>query len=571
MKQFFIQLICWTMFALPVVAQQARFTATANAKQVLQNGYFDVTFTLENAEGAQFRPPNFKNFKVVSGPSQSTQMSIVNGRMSRKMSWTYSLSAPKIGNFNVGTASVSANGKVLKTKTLNLEVIKGKPKVAGAEGEDVREIFVQLELSDSTVYIGQQITARYMLYTTKDVSSVDFQTEPDYAGFYAKRVRNLSGRAERVIIDGVQYTRKSLRTMAIFPQQTGKFTIEPVHLKLGLPAKGGRRSFFSRTIPFQTTTEQVSIDVESTPSNAPSSFSGAIGKYTMTASVDKTSLSTDDALTMTMHVRGVGDGKFVQAPQQVNSAFDIYDPNVLRDESLEQGDEIRVDKVFEYLMVPKEAGSRGIRPEFSYYDVDSNAYVTLYARNYRINIVQGSGDNKAKLIDKDNLDQLREYVFSDSSVSKKRSFFFGSPIHLTLVGLPILSVLGLVFFKRRELAEAAIDPKLKRQSAARKIALSRLEAASGEKEKGNHKEFFAEINKSVYGYIADKYVIQHANLDKAFISNLLSTKANRPDQVPIFEEIIDACQMAMYAGASTDKVDLIYQKSIDLISSLEEG
>ena len=128
--------------------------------------------------------------------------------------------------------------------------------------------------------------------------------------------------------------------------------------------------------------------------------------------------------------------------------------------------------------------------------------------------------------------------------------------------MPILSVLGLVFFKRKELAEAAIDPKLKRQSAARKIALSRLEEASGEREKGNHKEFFAEINKSVYGYIADKYVIQNANLDKAFISNLLSTKANRPDQVPIFEEIIDACQMAMYAGASTDQVDLIYQKSI---------
>ena len=532
-----------------------------------------MTFTLENAEGSQFRPPSFKNFKVVSGPSQGTQMSIVNGKMSRKMSWTYSLVAAKIGNFNIGPASVSAGGKVLNTKAIKLEVIKGKPKVAGKNGDDVKEIFVQLELSDSTVYIGQQITARYMLYTTKDVSSVDFQTEPDYAGFYAKRVRNLSGRAERVIIDGVQYTRKSLRTMAIFPQQTGKFTIEPVHLKLGLPAKDGRRSsfFFTRTTPYQTTTEQVTIDVKSTPANAPSSFSGAIGKYTMTASVDKTSLSTDDALTMTMHVRGVGDGKFVQAPQQVNVAFDIYDPNVIRDESLEQGDEIRVDKVFEYLMVPKEAGNRGVRPEFSYYDVDSNAYVTLYARNYRINIVQGSGDNKAKLIDKDNLDQLKEYAFSDSSVSKKRSFFFGSPIHLTLLGLPILSVLGLVFFKRKELAEAAIDPKLKRQSAARKIALSRLEEASGEREKGNHKEFFAEINKSVYGYIADKYVIQNANLDKAFISNLLSTKANRPDQVPIFEEIIDACQMAMYAGASTDQVDLIYQKSIDLISSLEEG
>ncbi len=573
MKRFFIQLICWTIFVSPVVAQQARFSATSNAKQVIQGGYFDVTFTLENGEGAQFNPPSFKHFEIVGGPSQSTQMSIVNGRMSRKMSFTYSLVAPKIGNLSIGTASIQANGKRLSTKPLEIEVVKGKPKSTGANTDNTREIFVQLELSDSTVYIGQQITARFMLYTTKDVSSVDFLTEPDYAGFYAKRVRNLSGRAERVIIDGVQYTRKSLRTMAIFPQQTGKFTIEPVHLKLGLPTQDGRRSsfFFSRTKPFQTNTELVTIDVESTPANAPNSFSGAIGKYTMTASVDKTSLTTDAALTMTMHVRGIGDGKFVQAPQQINAAFDIYDPNVLRDESIEQGDEIRVDKVFEYLMVPKEPGRHMVRPEFSYYDVDSNAYITLRAKTYRINVAKGSGSNKAELIDKDNLAELKEYVFTDSSLSKESSRFFGSPIHLTLLGLPILSVLGLVFFKRRELAEAAIDPKLKRQSAARKIALSRLEAANSEKEKGNHKEFFAEINKSVYGFIADKYVIQHANLDKAYISGLLTTKANRPDQVPVFEEIIDACQMAMYAGASTDQVDLIYQKSVDLISSLEEG
>jgi hypothetical protein len=573
MRDILFQLILATLLAVPTLGQQATFSASANAKKVPEQGYFDVTFTLNNAEGSQFVPPNFQHFKVVGGPNQSTQMSIVNGRMTRKMSFTYSILAPKIGTFTIASASIVANGKTLKSNPIKIEVIKGKKAVAGKIDSDSPDIFVQLELSDSTVYIGQQITAKYVLYTTKDVSSVDFMTEPSYEGFFSKRVRNLGNKAERVIVDGVQYTKKSLRTMAIFPQQTGKFTIDEVFLNLGLPVEDGRRNsfFFKRTTPFRTNTQAVDIEVLSTPSNAPVSFSGAIGKYTMAASVDKTSITTDDALTMTMQVRGIGDGKFLQAPQQVNDAFDIYDPNVLKDESLERGDVIRVEKVFEYLMVPKEKGAVLVKPEFTYYDVDSNAYVTLYANTFRVNVLQGTGSQKARVIDKDNLGELSEYAFADTTLSKEKSFFFGSPLHLSLISLPFLSMLGLVFYKRKELAEAAIDPTLKRQSAAQKIAIARLEAAKTEKDKGKHKEFFAEINNSIYGYIRDKYVIPNANLNKAYISNLLVTKANKEDQVPVFEEIIDACQMAMYAGASIEKVDSIYLKSIDLITTLEEA
>ncbi len=573
MKAILFQLILAAVLAFPALAQQVTFTAAANAKQVPEGGYFDVTFTLNNAEGGQFVAPKFQHFKVIGGPNQSTQMSIVNGHMTRKVSYTYSLIAPKLGTFTIAPASIVANRKTLKSNPIKIEVVKGKKAVAGKSDSDSPEIFVQLELSDSTVYIGQQITAKYVLYTTKDVSSVDFLTEPSYEGFYSKRVRNIGDKAERVVIDGVQYTRKSIRTMAIFPQQTGKFTIDEVFLNLGLPTQDGRRNsfFFKRTTPFRTNTKAVDIMVLSTPDNAPESFSGAIGKYTMSARIDKTSITTDDALTMTMQIRGVGDGKFVQAPQQVNSAFDIYDPNVLKDESVERGDAIRVDKIFEYLMVPKQKGTVRVTPEFSYYDVDSNAYVTLYASAYRINVLQGTGSQKAQVIDKDNLGELGKYAFGKSTLTKERNFFFGSPLHLSLIGLPFLSMIGLAFYKRKQLAEAAIDPKLKRQSAAQKIAIARLQEANAEKEKGNHKEFFAEINKSIYGYIADKYVLPKANLNKEYISNLLVKKANREDQIPVFHEILDACQRAMYAGASIEKVDAIYQKSIDLISTLEEA
>lgn len=552
-------------------AQQATFTATTDAKQVTQNGYVDVSFTLENVEGKNFKPPVFTNFKVASGPSQSSQMTIVNGRVSRKITYSYSLIATKLGKTTIGPASIRAGSKSLRTKPIMIEVVKGKPTPKSADGSDAKDIFVQLELSDSTVYIGQQITAKYMLYTQQDVSSADFRAEPNYEGFYAKRVRNLNDRASRVIIDGVQYTKKALRTMAIFPQQKGTFTFDPVPINLGLPVKDGRRNsfFFStRTKPYATTTAAVTVKVLSTPPNAPSSFSGAIGKYTMTASIDKSSISTDDALTMKMHIRGVGDGKFVEAPLQTNAAFDIYDPNVIQDESTERGDQIRVDKVFEYLMVPNQKGTFYVRPEFTYFDIDSNEYRTLYAQNNRVNVVQGSGSRAALNIDKDDLGELMP-VISSSALGKRGSHFFGSPIHLTLVGFPFLSLLGLVFYKRKLIKEAAIDPTLKRQSAARLMAMRRLESASEAKNKGDQRLFYEEINNGIYGYISDKYLVAPADLNQAHIEQVLVRENVHSDQISLFKDVIKTCQQALYASTQAEDMSDVYNQAVQLIAEIE--
>ncbi len=566
-----IPFICFLILTVSIAAQQAVFTASADAKQVIQNGYLDVTFTLENVEGTRFTPPPFTNFKVVSGPSQSSQMTIVNGEMSRKISYGYSLIATKLGKTTIGAASIRAGNKVLKTKPISIEVLKGKPVAKSADGTVAKEIYVQLELSDSTVYIGQQITAKYMLYTQKDVSSADFRSEPNYEGFYAKRVRNLNDRAERVIIDGVQYTKKALRTMAIFPQQTGSFTFEPAYINLGLPVKNGRRNsfFFStRTKPFLTNTEAVKIKVLNTPPNAPASFSGAIGKYTMTASLDKTSITTDEALTMKIHIRGVGDGKFVEAPLQTNPAFDIYDPNVIQDESTERGDQIRVDKVFEYLMVPNKQGAFYVKPEFTYFDIDSNDYMTLYALNKRVNVTQGTGSRAALNIDKDNLGELMP-IISSTTLGTGKSWFFGSPIHLTLVGLPFFSLLGLVVYKRRLLKDAAIDPSLKRQSAARQLAMRRLETAAQAKQNGEQRLFYEEINNGIYGYISDKFMVAPADLNQAHIEEVLRKENLANDQISMFQDVIKTCQQALYASTRAEDMSTVYDQAVQLIAGME--
>src|SRR5687767_2540536 len=58
---------------------QGSFTATVDKKRVSVNGTIQLTFTLTNADGRNFTPPSLRDFTVLSGPSQSSNVQINGG------------------------------------------------------------------------------------------------------------------------------------------------------------------------------------------------------------------------------------------------------------------------------------------------------------------------------------------------------------------------------------------------------------------------------------------------------------------------------------------------------------
>lgn len=84
---------------------------------------FEVTYTLENARGAEFQIPGIdQDFYIVGGPNTSTSMQIVNGSMSQQQSWSYYLVPKSEGIFYIPGASVKAGGDYLNTPPLEIWV-----------------------------------------------------------------------------------------------------------------------------------------------------------------------------------------------------------------------------------------------------------------------------------------------------------------------------------------------------------------------------------------------------------------------------------------------------------------
>lgn len=102
--------------------EDAVFTVKVSSDSVLLGNYITVTFTLENANMEDFQAPNFKDFKIISGPNQSSSFSMINGKVSQKASYSYYLEPTDIGNYYIPPASVSTSEQVLETQPIEILV-----------------------------------------------------------------------------------------------------------------------------------------------------------------------------------------------------------------------------------------------------------------------------------------------------------------------------------------------------------------------------------------------------------------------------------------------------------------
>jgi hypothetical protein len=560
------------LFCLPFVAsaQQPVFKAFSDARQVLKDSYFEVSFTLENGEGVNFKAPNFRNFKVVSGPSQSVSTTIVNGKMSREISFIYGLLPKATGRLTIGPASITVDGKVLKTKPFTVEVLAA----AKNPVQEDKAVFVKAEPAETEIWEGQQLPLLYKLYfSNTQIANISILDESEYNAFYAQNIRNTDLRNIREIIDGVQYESRIIKKMVLFPQRTGSFTIDPFVLQLSIVK--GQSGFFRRNVVYETeSSAPVDLLIKPLPQDAPDNFNGCVGRFQMRAQLDKPVLTTDDAATLRMTITGTGDIKRIHAPElELPEGFEVYDPNLVRENSIMGSDGLMInEKTFEYLFVPNKPGDYEIMPSFCYFDVDSAKYVTLADKTYNLQVTQGK-NIKRNITIPEIKQEVKDIlpIHGNAMLEKDKKPFLGSLFFWILFTVPFLAFIGAFTLKRIEDKNANIDPLDIKRKRARKLALKRLEEAGKLKEAGKTGAFYDEISRAMFGYVCDKLQIPFSELTKDNLHNRLSSLEVGETLIDDFMKVIKNCEIALYAGMdNSEAMDETFDNSLHILSEMEE-
>lgn len=553
-------------------ACQIRFELTTDAKQVLAGDYVTITYTLFNARGSRITTPDFKGFKQTSPPSQSFSSSTINGRTSFQSAYSYTLLAEEPGSFIIPSTTITAGGKKYTSNSITIEVLKRAPRT---DKEEVEPVYVNLELSTDTAYLGQQVLLDYKLYTTVDVRNFDIRYEPEYENTFAINIPTYNHfPQQREIINGASYVTKVMKRVALFPMQFGVVVLEPATINLGIEYEDpNSRSFFfrSKLKMERIQTNEASLTILPLPPNAPAEFNGAVGNYSMNAFLKERRAKTNEAITLVMTISGTGDEKRLIDPVlNFGENFDVYDPQVLNSNNDVSGPIIKTSKQLEYLIVSKKPGDFVINPSFTYFNPDSARYMTIEKR-LPIRILPGAGVSEVDpfTIRPDGKSEMM-FIQTKTKLKSQSRNFFGSILHYILLAIPFLSLVAGVLYKRHLVKEGNLDSTTVRYRRARKVAFQRLALAEELKHKSDARNFYDEISKATLGYVADKYDIPFSELSKETIRNMLGKHDIAVEIQNRFVEVLNTCEMALFAGQTSDKnLEDVYQEAADLIVQLE--
>jgi hypothetical protein len=566
------------LFSMTAAAQNGTFVATVDRSSVGTGDRFEVSFTVSGSDvnGVKgFKAPNFAPFVVLSGPNQSTNMQFINGQMSGSVSYTYYLYAQQVGKYTIASASIEYKGTTLQTKPIPIEVVQGKPKAQQGESDAPQNIgdnlLIRAFADKQRVKQGEPVTITYKLFMNPRlaVNGYDIAKAPVYQGFWAEEIEQpKQPTLTNETYEGKQFRVATIRKTALFPTQSGKLVISPLEVRCAYQVQSRKKSndpfdsffndpFFARmqTIEQEFKSNPLNVTVDPLPGQPPPSFTGAVGRFTFVATVDKKEVKTGDPITLRLTVTGSGNIKLLNPPKpNLPADFEAYDPKI-SDEITRDGGVIRGKKVAEYLIIPRNEGDRAIEPiPFSYFDLDRNAYSTIRSQRFDFTVLKGKDvSSGASIASKSDVRLLGEDIrFLKLAMGELQPIgesFFSSSWLLALFVLPPIAFLGAFGYRKRQEKLSGKVDQLRFAKAGRE-ATKRLKVARKLLSQGNTESYHAEISKALMAYLEDKLHIAKASLTVDDAASLLEQHHVPQDTVQSLRSCIDRAEFARFAPAS---------------------
>ena len=600
-------------------AEDVQFRAQAPA-QVIVGRPFQFTYTV-NQRARDLRAPEFNNFDYIAGPytSQSSSTSFVNGRRTSSftMTFTYTLMAQKEGTFTIPPATINVGGEHYTSNGVKITVLpEDQPQQTGSgqqptasnqrsatggqqsatNGSEQGNIFVRTLVSKTKVYEQEAVLLSYKVY----VAGVDLKqftnntTLPDFTSFLQQKIDLQDVQLELENYNGRNYQTATIYSTLLYPQKSGDITIEPATFEavLLVPNQARSRSIFDDFFNSYTTATRslrapgTTIHVTPLPTGKPVSYAGGVGKFTMDAKLSATDVKANEAITLTLTIRGAGNMKLLKTPSvDWPEGFEQYDPKVTNNFKTSTGG-MSGTRTIEYLAIPRAPGDYILPPvQFGYFDTEKGQYQVLTTPEYTLHIARSAGDQSATGVQQStvsyvNKEDIRElgsdirYIsaanFAPSSEKEVLRIGFGSWQMWLLYGCPLtLALLLFVIFRKRIRENADLTRVRKRQ--ANSVARKRLKQAKKLMGEAQHKEqFFEEIERASLQYLSDRLSIPTADLNKDTITATLRSKAIDESLIERTNNVLSDAAFARYAPAMGITPEQLYKQTESLINDLED-
>ena len=412
-----------------------------------------------------FRVGDFEGFNVLYGPStsRSSNFSIVNGHttQSSTVTFTYTVVPTTEGTLKIPAATIKVKGKSIQSNTATIEVLpassaapskspqggnSGRSSSGEKEGGHAsagqiagNELYMTVTANRHKIYEQEAVMLTYKLYTLVNIQQISGEM-PQIDGCHVQeldRDAQLSLKYEHV--NGRNYGTAVWKQYVIFPQKTGKITIpsitfdtqgevlnhsmDPFDIFFG----GGS---LSQMVRKQISTPTIEIEVMPLPTPKPDNFSGAVGKFAVSATLTPEQVNANDAATLRLVVNGQGNMKLMKAPTiRFPQDFEVYDPKE-NSQTTNTTTGSKGSITYDYVVVPRHGGKFAIPPvEFCYFDPEKEQYCTARTDSFHLAVAKAKGQPVAYTREQEDLNVLSNdirFIKMGELESAETDDFFGT-------------------------------------------------------------------------------------------------------------------------------------------------
>ncbi|KAA3618049.1 MAG: protein BatD [Calditrichaeota bacterium] len=612
MNSKFIQKIIPPIFILLIAmagllsAAELQVTATINSNRVAVDEQF--TITLQVVGGGMMNSiepelPNLDEFAAYTGSNQSSNFQFINGKMSTSKTITYYYIARKIGSFTIPPIPVKLKGETFASKPINIEITKStqpQPSQRSNTGRapqqqastDVKDnIYLKTIVDKKKVFVGEPVTVSYVIYTALQVTNYSFRNKPNYGDFWSEEFQSKgSPQTSEKIINGRRFLTATLKKVVLFPTSTGKKSIPPqeVEAAVRMRERRARRDifdsffddpFFGRTVNHILKSDEVELEILPLPTaGRPRDFSGSVGRFSMTTSVDQNTVKTNDAITLKIVIAGEGNIRTMSLPKpKFPDSFEVYDPKI--SEKIDRsGASIKGRKTYEYLLVPREQGQFRIDPiTFSYFDLNEKRYKTLSRGAMDIIVEKGDkrvssparglSKSEVKLLGKD----IRYISLENETFEPVGEKFYNSLLFWFLLSGPILVFMSGIFYRQHQ-EKLGTNIAYARSRKAQKMANRQLKTAHTAMKAGDVTLFYSELARALTAFAGNKLNVQESALVRDELIKALRFRGIEDELVQSFDSVLQECDFRRFAmpDAPETAMETAYENVNTLIVSLEK-
>jgi hypothetical protein len=432
-KKLFTFLLCivFLLNAANLLAQ-IQFSINPSATSIGKEDVLQVSYEISGVADANFQPPLFPRWKILSGPNYSSEQTMINGKTEKKVDFIFVLQPTTTGTINLPEATIIIDNKKYTAKSISIN-IKSTAHVAGVStpsnslqlpgnilqedilgeteidktsilkpGESIatkikKNLFVKIAANKQTCFIGEPILVTYKLYTRLRSQSKVVK-QPAFSGCTVYEMTESDGSPHVEKFEGSDYRVYTVRKLQLIPLQTGE-------LKLDITSVENEITFYNSekeamygngsTQKVTVSNDPMSVHVNALPINTKTKDSNiAIGKFFISSTVSKQIDTAGDNNSLQITIQGSGNFQSVECPV-------IQWPSNIEHFEASSKDEINKlvfpsdgSRTFTISFIAKQKGKLIIPPiAFTFFNADTREYKTIYSDTINIDVAPAQKTN----------------------------------------------------------------------------------------------------------------------------------------------------------------------------------